>query len=402
MTSFVASVFSIVHLILRSVLATFSVSVLIVSVRLIAARFNVVELLENDLVWIVEKLSFQGLTVVESLTTSSSSSSSFNGHNALWYAFLYGELTLSVLVPLGVHGLLTSTRQCDYVTSSVSTYMMLAVVLGLFLAHRCMDGAIEAEQQKYPSEDDDFMTPFEKMVGRNKLLVMAILSFILSYILILGDKAAALSPDGTNASTTSNRITPPNKEDDGVAVYYAYQFVRTLVKLSGVFNVVVACMVLYMATYSSGPADLIPKLKFQDYDLETAFGKDTVHSNEFFYVIQCTMLSTILQTLFIGLATTFAHIAGETTSEALNCGVAGVPLIIVANVITIAIYGDDFKAGTDCMVAHIYMLASTNCYIPFVWYIHRVWKNSNYNPYLLSEAQLTSEHTEDEDKEKES
>ena len=400
MTSFVAFGFSIVHLILRSVLATFSVSTLILSARLIAARFNVVELLENDLVGIVEKLSFQGLTVVESLTTTSSSSSSFEGDDALWYAFLYGELTLSVLVPLGVHGLLTSTRQCDYVSSSVSTYMMLAIVLGLFLAHRCIDGAIRTEQQKYSAENDDLMTPFEKMVGRNKLLVMAILSFILSYILILGDKAAALSSERTNTSTPSNRTTPPNKKDDGVAVYYTYQFVRTLVKSSGVFNVVVACMVLYMATYSSGPADLIPQLKFQAYDLEATFGKDEVYSNEFYYIIQCTMLSTILQSLFLGLATTFSHIAGETTSEALNCSLAGVPLIIVANVITIAIYGDDFKAGTDCMIAHISILASANCYIPFVWWIHRVWKSSNYNPYLRMEAQTALERTDDHDKEK--
>ena len=401
MTSFVASVSSVVHLALRAVLATFSVCTLVLSARLIAARFNVVELLENDLIWIVEKLSFQGLTVVESLTTSSSSSSSSEGDQVLWYAFLYGELTLSVLVPLGVHGLLTSTRQCDYVSSSVSTYMMLAIVLGLFLAHRCMDGVIKTEQQKYSTEDDNLMTPFEKMVGRNKLLVMAILSFILSYILILGDKAAALSSEGTNtSSTTLNRTTPPNKKDDGVTVYYTYQFIRTLVKSGGVFNVAMACMVLYMATYSSGPADLIPQLKLQAYDLESTFGKDIVYSNEFYYVIQCTMLSTILQTLFVGLATTFSHIAGETTTEALNCGLAGVPLIIGANVITIAIYGDDFKAGTDCMIAHISILASANCYIPFVWWIHRVWKSSNYNPYLRMETQPALDRTDDHDKEK--
>jgi hypothetical protein len=403
-----SSIFSFVHLVLRVVLATFSLSVLTIGGRLITLRFNITELIKTDLVWFVETLCIQQLTVVDNLTSSSSSSShnstANDGNNNLWYAFLYAEFTLSVLLPLGIHGLLTSTRRCDEVTSSISTYMVLAVILGLFVAHRCMDDVIIRGND---SEEGDDENSFERMVGRNKLLVMAILSFFLSYILVLGDESAKLSTNKRPSTVQERTTTPPTKENDGVIVYYTYQVVRFLVKLSGVCNILISCVMLYLITYSKGPTDLIPILKWGDFDMEITFGKDVVYSSEFYYVVVCTMLSTLMQTLVIELTTTFSPVWSDTASDALNYSMVGVAFAIAANLITMAIYGDDFKAGTDCTAAHIIMLVFGNCYMPIVWWIHRGWKNSNYNTHLHDDdvdedvAASNSDGGDNDDKEKE-
>ncbi|KAL7501927.1 hypothetical protein ACHAWX_000404 [Stephanocyclus meneghinianus] len=349
-------------------------------------QFNVIELIQNDMVWIIERFDIGQWTVVDYLALSSSGSDT---DSTLWYPFLYGELTFSVLIPFGVHGLLASTRRCDEVKSSVSTYMLLAVVLGLFLAHQCMGDTVKREQEQGVVRD--FENTFERMVGQNKLIVMALLSFVLSYILVLGDVSSKLSPTPprSNATiSTQKRIT----YDDGIVVYYTYQAVRCIVKSSGVLNISVASMVLYMGAYSNGPMDLIPNLKWHEYDLEATFGTGTAYSSQFFYVIECTMLATIMQTMVIGLTTTFSPLWSNAMREALDYSMVGVPLIIMANAITLAIYmSEDFKAGTECMVAHIHLLATSNFYIPFVWWTQRVWVNSNYNPFWHDNVVPTSE-----------
>lgn len=103
-------------------------------------------------------------------------------------------------------------------------------------------------------------------------------------------------------------------------------------------------------------------------------------------MILCTMLATICQTLVIGIVTLMSPVGSDAASEALTCGLVGVPLIITANAITMAIYGSDFSAGRACMLAHILLLVQTNFYLPLIWWSHQAWKNSSINARVQNGA----------------
>ena len=68
-------------------------------------------------------------------------------------------------------------------------------------------------------------------------------------------------------------------------------------------------------------------------------------------------------------------ISSTATSEGLTAGLVGVPLIILANAMTIGIYNkyyDGFDAGKECMVGHIALLVQANLYVPVVWGIYHI------------------------------
>lgn len=233
---------------MRLVLAVSSSVLLVAVIRLISLRFDVVALFMNDLAWLVDAVS-SGTLTVEPIDKNNDVGDDVGDAAPLWYAFLLGEFTLSVLLPLGVHGLLTSTRATAKVTKSVSTYLVLAIVMGLFLAHRSI------------KEDED--SAFGTMVGRNRMILLALLAFVLAYILFL---------DPGKRDTNPKTIRMANKGADGAVVYYTFQAVRLFVKLGGLFNVLAGCMVLYMGTSALGPPDLLPNLVWEGfgtrYDVE--------------------------------------------------------------------------------------------------------------------------------------
>jgi hypothetical protein len=129
------------------------------------------------------------------------------------------------------------------------------------------------------------------------------------------------------------------------------------------------------------PMDLLGKLLWEGlghrYDLFETFGQTIVlESFPFFYVILCTMMATIFQTLFVGIWIMHSSVLSfRNTSFGLTASCVGVMLIVVANAMTIRIYNREYNGfllGKECMIGHILLLLQANLYVLFVWLIYHI------------------------------
>jgi hypothetical protein len=178
----------------------------------------------------------------------------------------------------------------------------------------------------------------------------------------------------------SKRPTTDMKQGNQVALFGSV--VRIIVKMGASLQIITAVFVIGMGVSTRHPDDLFPNLVWEGvgyrYDLVETFGNTTTSSFEFFYLILSTMMATILQTLCSGIWILASPLSSQATSDGLNAGIIGVPLIILANILTIAIYqqeNSDFTTGRKCMIAHILLLLHANLHLPIVWGTYRIWKH---------------------------
>jgi len=273
-----------------------------------------------------------------------------------WMAFLGGEFTFSCLIPLGYH-LVQASLQGG---RSLSTYLVLSILAGVTLG-QCLGGGAAAVTSNHKKKG---LWNYYLFVG------------VLFYASI--DKRGR---PGITSSTPSTTMTKKNVR--------FHSMVRFLVKLGSIGGIVTGIMVLGMGvTQSSNPSKMLPALVWTgfgyEYNLVQTFGRTTAESPPFFGILLCTMLGTICQTLCLALWTALAPVGSPACRQGLALSCTGVPLILLANACTAAIYqartttkdDDAFfsqQQGRDCMIAHILLLVQTNAHLPIIWWVHELW-----------------------------
>ena len=299
----------------------------------------------------------KGFNVFEVLQDSPQVSSSIvvDQENQKWVCFLGGEFTFSVLLPLGFHLLMTSTQG----GKSISAFVALFILAGMTLAHGV------ASRFEFTIED-------KNMIIDNVSFLSKIIVVLTCYMIFCGMN------DGTNPFFSSNipRLTPQTSSATAV---------RILVKTVGFLNTLTAVFVIYLGLSVRSPAELLPNLKWEGfgyrYDIEETFGSQLKDSFGFFYLIMNTMVATIFQTLVIGLLILLSPFGSKAPNQAMVMGVAGVPMIILANALTMGMYSmEGFDQGQHCMMAHILLLVQTNIHVPIVWWIYETWYHGLTSP----------------------
>ena len=306
-----------------------------------------------------------------------------------WVSFLGGEFTFSVLLPLGIHILNISMSPMTTMSRSLSMQLASSILIGLLIAHGVV--LIYLLTTKETSFEQQQQQQYDTLWNQLKVLVLGLM--MLLFVTLVGrgsgvgysddDNQQKIADTCSSAADDNNRTTAEKNNHHHHHPSRSFTTVRALVKGNAILQIFTAVMVIGMGLSAvQGPNALLPNLLWEGsgyrYDVVATYGIEQTSSLGFFTLILATMLATIFQSLCLGISTWNAPLESHAIRQSLTWSLISVPLIILANAVTLAIYdrNDDFSNGSHCMVAHILLLVQTNIQTPIVWWVHGCWKRS--------------------------